>query len=356
MSDRLESEPDYSPIVQALEARALQVIGRGWNKRLPASLLTDVGQHRRYNYNSVRDCLRMIRNKRNHFHELPRDVRTEVLGGDDPRLLVPFMLHPDRFPHLLMACYDVCVAFFADVGVFARFLGPHTVRMHTRSAAANRCRADAETAAVRAASSSTPTTVPEADAGVAAVDGASVAPAGVGASPAVAGGVAAAASPAPRSVTASYGATPLAPITVFEAEERVRSQYCPPVSSQGWYLPADAWLSLGSLMAERASALQVAVLDVSGVAAASGDADTADDADAGATPTTAAARGRLVCAVGNVRETSFKGGARIHDARYKTAECMDWKLSGGESCPRGVRCDFAHGPIEMRLRRARWRR
>jgi hypothetical protein len=101
-------------------------------------------------------------------------------------------------------------------------------------------------------------------------------------------------------------------------------------------------------MAERASALQVAVLDVSGVAAASGDADTADDADAGATPTTAAARGRLVCAVGSVRETSFKGGAHVHNARYKTAECSDWRRSGGESCPRGVRCDFAHGPIEMR--------
>jgi hypothetical protein len=76
----LESEPDSSPIVVALEANAESVVGRSWDRRLPKELLSDVGTHRRYSYNSVKDCLRMLRNKRNHFHELPVDIRMRILG------------------------------------------------------------------------------------------------------------------------------------------------------------------------------------------------------------------------------------------------------------------------------------
>jgi hypothetical protein len=49
--------------------------------------------------------------------------------------------------------------------------------------------------------------------------------------------------------------------------------------------------------------------------------------------------------------TRFLGGAHVDDVRYKVKPCRDW-VDGSGTCPRGVRCDFAHGPIELRVRPA----
>ena len=47
-------------------------------------------------------------------------------------------------------------------------------------------------------------------------------------------------------------------------------------------------------------------------------------------------------------ETTFKGGAHSGGSLYKTRMCSDWS---GLTCPRGVRCDFAHGAVELRSRK-----
>jgi len=38
----------------------------------------------------------------------------------------------------------------------------------------------------------------------------------------------------------------------------------------------------------------------------------------------------------------------VDDPRYKVKPCREWDERGGQ-CPRGVRCDFGHGPIELRV-------
>ena len=39
------------------------------------------GKYRRYNYGSLRDLLRVIRNKHNHFRELPPELQKKAGGG-----------------------------------------------------------------------------------------------------------------------------------------------------------------------------------------------------------------------------------------------------------------------------------
>lgn len=75
-SDRLELEPADSLLVLAVEAGGAEVVGRaGWDRRLHKALLEDGSRYRKYDTASVRDCLRLLRNKRHHFHELPKDVQ-----------------------------------------------------------------------------------------------------------------------------------------------------------------------------------------------------------------------------------------------------------------------------------------
>jgi len=46
-----------------------------WKDRIDGALLGNLGMYRRYNFRSVRDLLRVIRNKCNHYRELPEDVQ-----------------------------------------------------------------------------------------------------------------------------------------------------------------------------------------------------------------------------------------------------------------------------------------
>ncbi|CAI5483766.1 unnamed protein product, partial [Closterium sp. Yama58-4] len=93
-SDRVEGEDReaHSPLLNALEAVAPRAIARkggiskapgekggGWNERVDAALLGNLGKYRRYNFHSVRDLLRVIRNKCNHYRELPPELQ-ELLG------------------------------------------------------------------------------------------------------------------------------------------------------------------------------------------------------------------------------------------------------------------------------------
>jgi hypothetical protein len=52
-SDRLEREPAGSALLAHFERHAHAVAGASWDERLPADLLVDAGQHRRYNYASL---------------------------------------------------------------------------------------------------------------------------------------------------------------------------------------------------------------------------------------------------------------------------------------------------------------
>lgn len=49
-----------------------------WGAVLPAELVANLGRYRRYDYTSLRDLLRVVRNKRNHFREMPPSLQ---VGG-----------------------------------------------------------------------------------------------------------------------------------------------------------------------------------------------------------------------------------------------------------------------------------
>ncbi|KAI8536773.1 hypothetical protein RHMOL_Rhmol10G0282800 [Rhododendron molle] len=115
-SDRVEREGRGSAILQALQSIAPLVLGTKpaskrnkrmvllkWDKKIEPALLNDIENHRRYNYENVRDLLRLTRNKQNHIFDLPREVQ-EILGPVPEGFDGYFR---SRFPKLLMEVYKV---------------------------------------------------------------------------------------------------------------------------------------------------------------------------------------------------------------------------------------------------------
>lgn len=113
-SDRMEHEPAESGMVLAVEAGASAVLGSRWDRRLDVLLLEDLGKFRKYDTASVRDLLRVIRNKRHHFHELSAPLK-EAMGSIPDQ----FMSYFDaRFPHLVLHCAYVARRYLAGEALF----------------------------------------------------------------------------------------------------------------------------------------------------------------------------------------------------------------------------------------------
>ncbi|CAI7853143.1 unnamed protein product, partial [Closterium sp. NIES-53] len=134
-SDRVEGEDRelHSPLLNALEAVAPRAIARkggiskapgekggGWNERVDGALLGNLGKYRRYNFHSVRDLLRVIRNKCNHYRELPPELQ-ELLGPLPDGFERYFR---DRFPHLLLEVYHVLLQHCAHDPIFTKYFSP----------------------------------------------------------------------------------------------------------------------------------------------------------------------------------------------------------------------------------------
>lgn len=67
-------------LLRSLESCAEEAIGGSdWSQKLDPVLLTNLGRYRKYNPGSLRDLLRVIRNKHNHFREMPEHLQ-EKLG------------------------------------------------------------------------------------------------------------------------------------------------------------------------------------------------------------------------------------------------------------------------------------
>ncbi|CAN0446840.1 unnamed protein product, partial [Discosporangium mesarthrocarpum] len=109
-----------SPLLVTVEAGADGVVGRSWDVRLDPELMEDVGRYRKYDFSSVRDLLRLVRNKRHHFHELPQ--RVQKLMSPLPSGLLRYV--EERFPHLLMHCYKVAGAFLGSERMFREYVVP----------------------------------------------------------------------------------------------------------------------------------------------------------------------------------------------------------------------------------------
>jgi serine/threonine-protein kinase/endoribonuclease IRE1 len=106
LSDRFEHEkltPD-SPHLAALEAQAPNVIGptNDFLKALPKNFINEMGKQRKYTGSRMLDLLRVIRNKKNHFQDLPENVREMMMGGSAEGY---FGFWGRRFPSLLVVCH-----------------------------------------------------------------------------------------------------------------------------------------------------------------------------------------------------------------------------------------------------------
>lgn len=79
-SDRVELEDrETDPLLlKALESTAPLALGAKWDEKMESSFLDNIGRYRRYKYDSVRDLLRAMRNKLNHYRELPTEMQVLV--------------------------------------------------------------------------------------------------------------------------------------------------------------------------------------------------------------------------------------------------------------------------------------
>ncbi|KAJ4876875.1 Serine/threonine-protein kinase/endoribonuclease IRE1a [Raphanus sativus] len=118
-SDRveLENREADSEILKAMESTAPVAIGGKWDEKLEPIFITNIGRYRRYKYDSIRDLLRVIRNKLNHHRELPSEIQ-ELVGtvpeGFDEYFSV-------RFPKLLIEVYRVISVHCKEEEVFRKY-------------------------------------------------------------------------------------------------------------------------------------------------------------------------------------------------------------------------------------------
>ncbi|CAN0829646.1 Serine/threonine-protein kinase/endoribonuclease IRE1a [Linum grandiflorum] len=116
VSDRVELEDRgcQSDLLDALESIALD---GNWDVKLEAVFLNNIGLHRRYKFNSVRDLLRVIRNKSHHYMELPAVVKG--LLGSHPEGFEDYFR--TRFPKLLIKVYEVIRSQCKDEEFFRKY-------------------------------------------------------------------------------------------------------------------------------------------------------------------------------------------------------------------------------------------
>ena len=104
-SDRVELE-DREPksiLLKSLESITLAAPAGRWVDKMDSVFVANIGHYRHYKFDSVRDLLRIMRNKLNNYKELPREVQ-EFLGGIPYGYDVSFS---SRFPRLLIEVYKV---------------------------------------------------------------------------------------------------------------------------------------------------------------------------------------------------------------------------------------------------------
>ncbi|KAK7309420.1 hypothetical protein RJT34_06130 [Clitoria ternatea] len=118
-SDRVELEDREtdSDLLKALESTAPVALGAKWNEKMETAFITNIGHYRRYKFDSVRDLLRVMRNKLNHYRELPREIQ-ELLGSVPEGFNDYFS---SRFPRLLIEVYKVILKNCKDDECFQRY-------------------------------------------------------------------------------------------------------------------------------------------------------------------------------------------------------------------------------------------
>jgi len=115
VSDQFEFEAREPPSAALLSLervapRVLPPLNRGagaivgdFLRALPTDFVATLGRQRKYQGDRMLDLLRALRNKRNHYEDMPEAVKAKV--GSLPEGYLLFWT--GRFPELLMACHEV---------------------------------------------------------------------------------------------------------------------------------------------------------------------------------------------------------------------------------------------------------
>ena len=319
LSDRLDEEAPGSAALAAADALTVAVCGEGgWHRRLPKRLLQEFTERRAYDYNKLTHLLRVFRNQRNHYRDLSADALQEVLQGslgtdvsetrkggaggvpDVPSALLRFFTAPTRFPRLLLAGHALTKWFFAHEPEFAAVLGKGTAEQWAPVSSRQYVRVQLP------GEESSP---PAAAAGGGACEGLPSSALHVGET-------------AWLPSAMEFGAV-VARAVQGAQEQRV------------WVMCDGAGGAGGVPMLGHRVRLDATGRPVQGEGGA-------------VKPVTCAWPSRL-----GGMHTKFGGGANSAGGKYKCAICSDWTGNGGH-CGRGVRCDFAHGPMEVTTRVPPW--
>ncbi len=78
----LEGRETDSDLLKALESIGQVALGGKWDEKMELAFITNIGNYRRYKFDSVRDLLHVMRNKLNHYGELPKQIQVSFLGQE----------------------------------------------------------------------------------------------------------------------------------------------------------------------------------------------------------------------------------------------------------------------------------
>ncbi|KAI9674448.1 MAG: bifunctional endoribonuclease/protein kinase ire1 [Caeruleum heppii] len=123
VSDHFEWEPRDPPSthLQVLESTAPEVLDTDFLRRLDRAFIDTLGKQRKYTGDRMLDLLRALRNKKNHYQDMPEMVKKHV--GPLPEGYLQYWTV--RFPTLLLQCYHVVVyCGLQDVPRFRAYFGP----------------------------------------------------------------------------------------------------------------------------------------------------------------------------------------------------------------------------------------
>lgn len=297
-SDILEHESPDSPIVIAIETRAADVVGRSWDRRLDAALLEDMGRYRKYDTSSVRDCLRVVRNKRNHFNELSESIREAMMP-----LPSGFLSYFEtRFPLLFLHCVKIACRFLVADKKMAEYCNNISTLYSTAGTSSPSPRLPQHQSNERVFSASASRT----EGSLTAVD------------------------------TSHSPESSFPPL--LEGVNGLINSSCSS-GGQEQYQDVIVW---------RNSALAEACAASTSSSSSLGFGWMRDAAVWAASKPTPRQKGRPA----HLTRSST-------DLRYRSRLCTHWENNRGTACPmrKKGKCDFAHGPLELRVkdnRRERW--
>lgn len=100
-SDRLEAEGNGSQLEVDFEAELRDMLTEPWSQSLDPVFVASLEKYRKYNFVSVKDLLRVIRNKKNHYHNLSDEAKAVV--GAIPEGYYNYFL--GVYPTLLVRIY-----------------------------------------------------------------------------------------------------------------------------------------------------------------------------------------------------------------------------------------------------------